>query len=305
MYETIIIGGGIAGLTSAIYASRKQMKYEIIATEFGGQFNVNGEILNYPGVVQTTGPDFVKTMQIQAEVNNIKVKNETVLNITKENKHFLVKTKKKTYKSKTVILASGARARKLNVNGEEEFFGKGVTYCSICDGPLFAGKDVAIIGGGNAALEAVDFMKKIAKKIHLIVYGDKLNAFEYLIDNVTKNKKVKIHYNADTTEISGNQFVESVTYTNTKTNKKSKIKAGGVIIEIGRIPNTEFVKNFVKLDKAGHIKIDCTTSTSTPGIFAAGDCSSAQEYQIVIAAGQGAMALIKASKYIANQNNKK
>jgi thioredoxin reductase len=273
------------------------MKYKIVGSEFGGQFMVSGEVLNYPGIVETTGIDFANTMKEQLKFNDVEPVLETVQTITKHDNVFSVTTDKNTYETKSIIVASGARARTLDVKGEDEFARKGVTYCSICDGPLFAGRKVAIIGGGNSALEAVDFMKDIASEIHLLVRGDKLKGFEYLIENVVDDPKVTIHYNATTTEISGDGFVTGVQYT--QDNETKNLDVEGVIIEIGRIPNTDFLEGVVALDDSKHIIIDCQTRTSVPGIFAAGDCASGYEYQYVISAGQGSMALIKAAKYLA------
>jgi alkyl hydroperoxide reductase subunit F len=297
MYDTIIIGAGIAGLTAAIYASRKRMNYEIIASEFGGQFLESGEVLNYPGIVETTGAELQSIMEKQAEYNNIKVVPEMVTTVKRQGDDFKVVTDKNEYHSRTVIIAAGARARKLNVPGEDRLANKGVTYCSICDGPLFAGMDVAIIGGGDAALEAVDFMKDIASKIYVVTIGGKFTAHEYLQEKVVNNPKVEVLFNAKTTEILGGDFVEGLKYE--QDGREKTLKVRGVIIEIGRTPNTEVFKDFIELDDHDHIKIDCQTRTSIPGVFAAGDCASGHEYQYVIAAGQGCMALIKAAKYLA------
>ncbi len=300
MHDTIIIGAGIAGLTAAIYASRKRMDFKIISSDFGGQFMVSGEVLNYPGIVKTTGADFSDTLEKQMKFNGVKVDTETVTAVSKSSKGFKVTTNKANYDTKTVIIATGARARKLNVPGEIKFANKGVAYCSICDGPLFAGKAVAVIGGGNAALEAVDFLKNIVSKTYLLVLEDKFNAHEYLIEAVKKNQKVEVIFNAKTKEITGDKFVTGLVYE--QDGKEKKLDVRGVIIEIGRVPNTELFKGFVKMDDHGHIDVDCHTYTNVPGVFAAGDCASGHEYQYVIAAGQGCMALLKAARYIANQD---
>ena len=299
MYDTIIIGAGIAGLTAAIYASRKRMKFEIISADFSGQFMQSGEILNYPGIVKTTGAEFSKIMEEQMKFNDVKIKAENVKNIEKKGTNFIVVTDRKKYETKTVIIATGARPRKLNVPGEDKFANKGVTYCSICDGPLFKGKDVAVIGGGDAALDAVDFLKDIVSKINMIVIGDKVTGHEYLQERVKKNKKVKVFFNAKTTEILGDKFVTGIKFE--QDGKEKQLKVQGVIVEIGRVPNTEFAKELVELDEHGHILIDCQGHTKVAGIFAAGDCASGHEYQYVIAAGQGCMALIKAARYLANK----
>ncbi|MFP4112542.1 MAG: NAD(P)/FAD-dependent oxidoreductase [Candidatus Woesearchaeota archaeon] len=297
MYDTIIIGAGIAGLTAAIYASRKKMKFEIFATEFGGQFMVSGEVLNYPGIVSTTGIEFAKIMKEQMVYNHVKVKAETVISIKRLKKSFKVKTTQNSYTTRTIIIATGARPRKLEIPGENNFSKKGVTYCSICDGPLFQGMDVAVVGGGDAALEAVDFMKDIASKIYLLVKDNKFRAHEYLQERVKRNPKVKVMFNSATKEILGDSMVSAIRYEQNKMQKK--LFVNGVIIEIGRVPNTEPFKGLVKMDDTGHILIDCMTHTSVPGIFAAGDCAAGHEYQYIIAAGQGCMALIKAARYMA------
>lgn len=299
MYDTIIIGAGIAGMTAAIYASRKRMNFEIISSVFGGQFLESGEVLNYPGIKKTTGSEFSSKMKEQLEFNKVNVIEDTVTKIEKTDEGFKVIAKEKEYETKTVIVATGARARKLKVPGEDKFAKKGVTYCAICDGPLFSGKDVAVVGGGNAALEAVDFIKDIVNKIYLLVIGDELTGHEYLQERVKENDKVEIVFEAETKEILGDDFVQGLIYS--QKGEEKKIDLQGVIIEIGRVPNTDNFKDILELDKHGHIEIDCQGRTKVPGIFAAGDCASGHEYQYVIAAGQGCMALIKAARYLANK----
>lgn len=297
MYDLIIIGAGICGLTAAIYAARKKMKFEIVSSEFGGQIMSSGEILNYPGIIKTTGFEFISILEKQMEFNKVKVKIETAKEIKKEGSNFRVITNKNEYGTKTVVIATGSSPRKLNVPGEKEFAKKGVTYCSICDGPLFSDMDVAVVGGGNSALEAVYFLKDIASKIYIIVLNNKFIAHGYLTEQVMKNPKVEVIFNAKTKEILGDKLVTGIKYE--QQGKEKKLQVKGVIIEIGRMSNTEPFKNIVKLDEEGHIFIDCQTRTSVPGIFAAGDCASGHEYQYVISAGQGCMALLKSAKYLA------
>jgi thioredoxin-disulfide reductase len=299
IYETIIIGAGIAGATAAIYASRKRMRFELISPDAGGQMMASGDILNYPGIVKTTGVEFSDAIEKQLQFNGVKLKKESVRAVKKKGKNFIVTTDKGEYETKTLIIATGARSRKLNVPGEEKFARKGVAYCSICDGPLFSGKRVAVVGGGNAALEAADFMKEIASKIYVIVIGEKFIGHAYLMEKIKSNPKVETIFEAETLEITGDKLVKGLKY-----RRKGNIKdilVDGVIIEIGRVPNTDLFKDVVKTEPDGHIAIDCQMNTSVPGIFAAGDCASGHEYQYVIAAGQGCMALLKAARYIANQ----
>ena len=300
MYEVIIIGGGIAGSTAAIYAARKKMEFLFVTDKLGGQFLESGEILNYPGVVKTTGADFSGVFEEQLKFNNVEPKvGEKITKIEKIDNGFRVLSDKGSYESKAVIIATGSHPKKINVPGEKEFFNKGVTYCSICDGPLFSGKTIAIIGGGNSALEGVDFTKNIAKKIYLMNITKDFNAHEYLIEKVKSYKNVEIIHEAKTTKISGDKFVNAITYE--KEGKENKLDVEGVIIEIGRTPNTAFVEGFLDLDDHKHITIDCQTNTSVEGVFAAGDCSSVHEYQYTIAAGQGCISLLKAARYLASK----
>lgn len=297
--ETIIIGAGMAGLSAAIYASRKRMNYKIIAPEFGGQFLVSGEILNYPGIVETTGIELSSIMKKQMEANQVEITNEYVKSIEKDDKDFKVLTDKSEYQTKSMIITTGSKPRKLNIPGEEEFARKGVTYCSICDGPLFSDMEVAVIGGGSSAMEAVDFMKNIASKIYLIVRDEKLSGHEYLMERIINDPKVEILYNTETKEILGDKTVSGIKFE--QKGKEKEINVRGVIIEIGRIPNVESFKNLVKLDEDSHIQVDCQMQTNVPGIFAAGDVASGHEYQYVISAGQGCMALLKVARYLAGR----
>ncbi|MFO8016885.1 MAG: NAD(P)/FAD-dependent oxidoreductase [Candidatus Woesearchaeota archaeon] len=299
MRECIIIGAGIAGLTAALYAQRKRMDFLLISEDFGGQLNLSGEIENYPGIVKTDGQEFEKVLKEQMDYNKVEMKEEKVTGIENSGNNFRVKTEKSDYKARSVIIASGARARKLNVPGEKEFANKGLTYCAICDGPLFPDKEVAIIGGGNAAFEAADFMLNIAKRIHLIDAADQPIAHEYLQERIKDHDKVEYINKAKVKEIYGDKMAGGIRYE--REGKEHKLDVGGVIIEIGRIPNTEPFKGLVEINDSGHIIIGCDTKTSQEGIFAAGDCASGEEYQYVIAAGQGCMALLKAARYLAGK----
>lgn len=310
MYEVIIVGGGIAGCTASIYAARKRMKFLLITKKLGGQFLESGEILNYPGIAKTDGAGFSVMFEKQLEFNGIKPNTgEEVSRVEKINPAlaskggvnggFRVISAKGGYETKTVIIATGSKPRKIGVPGEEEFANKGVTYCSICDGPLFSGKDIAVLGGGNSALEGVDFTREIARKIYLINIGKEFNAHEYLVEKVTSYKNVEIINESKTTRILGDRFVTGLEYE--RAGVLHRLDVHGVIVEIGRIPATEFLAGFLEMDEQKHILIDCQSRTSVEGVFAAGDCASGLEYQYVIAAGQGCIALLKAARYIANR----
>lgn len=301
IYETIIIGAGMGGLTAAIYAARKRMNFLIIAKEFGGQMNISGEVLNYPGIVKTTGSELRSIMQKQMEFNQFEVnEGEEVVKVEKKGDIFNVNTDKDKYQAETLIVASGSSPKKLKVTGEEKYANRGVHYCAICDGPLYKNRNVAIIGGGNSALEAADFMLKIANKIYLIDIAEKLKAHEYLIERIKNKKNVEVINSAKITEIFGEKFVEGIKYI--KNEEEKELKVDAVFVEIGRIPNIDYIKDLVELDEDNHIKIDCQTKTSIPGVFAVGDVSDVHEYQYIISAGQGCLALLKAAKYLTEKN---
>ncbi len=297
-YETIIIGAGIAGITAGIYAARKKMNFLVIAEEFGGQMNISGEVLNYPGIITTTGGELRSILKKQVEFNGFSInEGEKVEQVKKSGKMFAVKTDKGSYSTYTVIVATGSSPKKLNVPGEAEFANKGVHYCAICDGPLYTQKKVAIIGGGNSALESVDFMKDIAQKIFVINIEEQFTAFQYLVDRLAGMKNVEVINKAETIGITGEKFVSGITYLKNK--QENNLAVDGVFIEIGRTPNVEIVKDLLELNKHQHIIVDCQTQTSVPGVFAAGDVANVHEYQYIISAGQGCIALIKAAKYLA------
>ena len=300
MHEVTIVGAGIAGCTAAIYAARKRMDYALISETFGGQFLESGEILNYPGVTRTDGEVFSELFERQLEFNKVKpMLGEKIKKIEKIDGGFSLETGKNRYESKTVIIATGSRPMKLGVPGEDEFANKGVTYCSVCDGPLFPDKTIAIIGGGNSALQGVDFTKNVARQIYLLNINEEFTAHEYLVEKAKAYENVTVINKARTTRITGGPFVKGITYE--REGKEVRLAVDGVIIEIGRSPNTDFVKGFLELDERRHIKIDCQGQTSVEGVFAAGDCASGQEFQYVIAAGQGCIALLKAARYLANR----
>jgi thioredoxin reductase (NADPH) len=296
MYDVVIIGAGIGGLTAAIYAARKKMDYIILGSEFGGQFNESGEVLNYPGIVKTTGIEFSNIMREQMKFNGVDIKSETAQHIEEHDGFYTIHTDKGNYETKTIIIATGARPRKLEIKGEDEFYNKGLTYCAICDGPLFTGKDVAVVGSGSSALEAVEFLKDIANKIYLVIRGDHMKGHEYLQEEAKNNDKVEIIYNAPTREVVGDGMVTCLKYE--QDGEEKTLHVEGVFGQIGRIPNTEFL-SIVDKNDFGYVKVDKAMHTSKEGIYAIGDCADVTEHQYVISAGQGCSALIEASRFIA------
>jgi thioredoxin reductase len=298
MNDVIIIGGGIAGCTAAIYASRKKSNFLLVTKDLGGQFMESGEILNYPGIVKTDGAEMAERFEKQLEANGIEpVTGEEIKSVKRIEKGFAIESDKNRYQARSLIIATGSVPRRLGVPGEKELANRGVTYCSVCDGPLFSGKKIAIIGGGNSALEAVDFTKDIVSEIVLINNTDKFNGFEYLIEKVNALDKAEVIHNAEVKEIRGGDDVESLIYE--KEGRSVDVDVDGVIIEIGRKPITGLVEGFLELTGNGHISIDCQGRTSQEGVFAAGDCASGQEFQYAVAAGQGCIAFLKAARYLA------
>lgn len=297
MRELIIIGAGIAGITAAIYAKRKGMNFLLISEDFAGQLKVAGQIENYPGLRKTNMNEMMENLRKQMEDYKIRIVYQKVREVKKKKDYFEVICDKKAFLTKSIIIATGARARELNAEGEKNFIGFGLTYCAVCDGPLFKNKEVAVIGGGDGGLEAAEFLLKIARKIYLLTL-EKITAQKILERRVLSHKKVKVIEYAEVKKILGEKFVNGLEYLDLKTKKLKKLKVEGIFVEIGRVPNTEIFKNLVKLDFDQHIIINQKGETSCPGIFAAGDCTNSHEYQLIIAAGQGALALLKAARYL-------
>ncbi|MFH0839627.1 MAG: FAD-dependent oxidoreductase [Candidatus Omnitrophota bacterium] len=296
MFDIIIIGAGPAGITASVYAARKKTKVLVITVDIGGQAAWSGDIENYTGYQFITGPDLAEKFEEHLRHYDVAVKeNEAVLALTKKGETIEVKTKKGTYESKTAIIASGKRSKELNVRGEKEYRNRGLTYCATCDGPLFSGKDVAIIGGGNSALDAALQMINIASRVYIVDVNPKLGGDPVMREKVVNSAKVTIMSNASVSEIKGEKTVRSI---KVKTNSTEKeIPVQGVFVEIGLTPNSEFTLDIEK-NTHGEIKVNCYNETSIPGIFAAGDVTDVPEKQIIIAAGEGSKAALSAFRYL-------
>lgn len=299
LYDLIIIGAGPAGITASVYAARKRMNFLVVTKDIGGQTAWSGDIENYTGYQFITGPDLTAKFEEHMKKYNIQLKeNEEVAGISKEGDLVLVKTNKDAYEAKTAIIASGKRSRELGVPGEKEFKNRGLTYCATCDGPLFAGKEVAVIGGGNAGLEATIQLIKIAKHIYLIDIGPKLTGDAILQEKVEQSKNVTVFNNTRVTAVVGDKMVSGMRV-NTK-GKEKTLSLQGIFVEIGLIPNSAFAKELSK-NEHGEIKVNCYNETNIPGIFAAGDVTDVPEKQIIVAAGEGAKAALSAFRYLAKQ----
>lgn len=297
MYDLIIIGAGPAGITASVYASRKRMNFLIITKDIGGQAALSGDVENYTGYQFITGPELAAKFEEHMRRFDIELKeNEEVTEVKKINNTVYVRTNKGTYESKSVIIASGKRSRELNVPGEKEFKNRGLTYCATCDAPLFAGKEVAVIGAGNSALDAALQLMRIAKHIYIINITSALGGDAIMRQKVEKSEIVTIFNNSRVSAVLGNRMVKAIKIKSQ--DKEETIAVEGVFVEIGLIPNSEFAKD-VEKNSAQEIKVNCYNETNLAGIFAAGDVTDVPEKQIIIAAGEGAKAALSAFQYLA------
>jgi len=301
MVDVLIIGGGISAHTSAIYAARATLDTLVVSEYELDQLSTTTLVENFPGFPEgVMGPELIKNCKKQAEKFGAKYVRERVKEIKKIKGGFEVKADK-TYSAKTVIIATGARAKTLNVPGKDKYFGKGVAVCATCDAALYRGKIAAIIGGGDAAMEDALALSKFAKQVIIVHRRGEFRASKIMVDRIKKDKKIKVVWNSGLKEIKGNQFVSSMVVEDVKTGKETELKLNGVFFAIGHVPNTEFVKKLVKLDKKGYILASRKRETSVSGIFAAGDVQDTQLFwQAITAAGSGCEAALSAQKYTQN-----
>ena len=296
MYDLIIIGAGPAGITASVYAARKRMNFIVISQDIGGQTAWTGDIENYTGYQFITGPDLTAKFEEHLKKYGIELKeNEEVKNISKKDNTVLIKTDKGSYEAKTAIIASGKRSRELGVPGEKEFKNRGLTYCATCDGPLFGGRDTAVIGGGNSGLDACLQLIRIANKVYLINVTAELTGDPIMQEKVRASDKVTVMNNTKVTAVLGEKLVSGIKV-KTK-DKEETLSVQGVFVEIGLVPNAEFTKDIDK-NEFGEIKVDSYNRTNSPGIFAAGDVTDVPEKQIIIAAGEGSKAALSAFRYL-------
>jgi alkyl hydroperoxide reductase subunit F len=296
LYDVIIIGAGPAGITAAVYAARKRMQVLVVTVDIGGQTAWSGDVENYTGYQFVSGPELAQKFEEHLRAYGIALReNEPVQGISKDGDIVVVATAHGRYRAKSCIIASGKRSRELNVPGEVEFKNKGVTYCATCDGPLFTGKDVAVIGGGNSGLDAALQLTKIARHIDLITNQSALGGDQILREQVTKSPLVAVHTDVTVKAIRGDRFVRSLVISQSGVEKT--LAVSGIFVEIGLVPNTDFA-TIVDKNQWGEIIVTKNNETSVPGIFAAGDVTDVPEKQIIIAAGEGSKALLAAYKYL-------
>lgn len=301
MFDLIIIGCGPAGMTAAVYAARKQLNILLVTEDFGGQPMLTLGIENYMGYQFVTGPELMAKFQEQVEKSPIQTEYEAVKKIKRlDNGTFTVITEEHEYATKTVIVASGKRPKRLQIPGESQFIGRGVSYCATCDGPLYSGNTVAVVGGGNSAVQAAIEMSTVAKKVYLVVRNG-YEADPILVDKIRKLVNVEELFGYESKTILGDKFVERYVITDLHTGQDTTLTVEGIFVEVGLWPNSEFIQGLVDVTVQGEIKVDCRTSTNVPGIFAAGDVNDGPDKQIVIAAGDGAKALLSAYHYLLYQ----
>ena len=302
MLDLAIIGSGPAGYTAGIYASRASLKPVLFeGLESGGQLMLTTDVENYPGFDSgIMGPDLMQIFKKQAERFGTEIKTETINSIKKIDGGFSLKSAKETYEFKSVIISSGASAKWLDVKGEKELQGHGVSACATCDGFFFKEKEVIVVGGGDSAMEEALFLTKFATKVYIVHRRDSFRASKIMQDRVLGNDKIEVLWNKEVTEIHGSESVESVSLSDTKDGSSSEVNIDGVFMAIGHTPNVDFLAGLVELDEKGYVKTGFTTETSTsvPGVFAAGDVADSIYRQAVTAAGTGCQAAIDAERWL-------
>jgi alkyl hydroperoxide reductase subunit F len=299
MYEIIIVGGGPAGMAAAVYAARKRLNTLLVTSDIGGQVNWTTGVENYLGYQFIEGADLIA--KFQQQVNQFPIDQKIGTKVTQikkiENSFEVVSETGEKFQGKVVLLASGKRPRRLNVAGEIELTGRGVTYCAICDGPVFTGQKVAVIGGGNSAIEATLDMVKIAEHVDMVSVTP-LTGDPIMIEKLANANNLTIYTNYQTEKVLGQGLVEGLIIKDNKTGNSRQLDDTGIFIEIGLVPNSDMVKDLVKLNRDGEVLVNCSCETEVPGLFAAGDVTTVPEKQIVIAAGEGAKASLQAHRYL-------
>ncbi|HEX8947157.1 MAG TPA: FAD-dependent oxidoreductase [Candidatus Paceibacterota bacterium] len=297
LHDLIIIGGGPAGIAGGVYAARKQLSTVLLAQELSGQSIVSEGIENWIGTVKISGADLAKAMREHLEAYKRDIvevrEGERVVSLVRDGEHFRVTTASgATFTARAVLVASGASRRKLEVPGAAQFEHKGVTYCASCDGPLYAGADVAVIGGGNAGFETAAQLLAYAKSVTLVHRSSEFRADPVTVAQILKHPNMRALKNTEPVEVRGNQFVSGLVVRNKETGETSELPVTGVFVEIGVLPNSDFAKDLLGLDEVGHIRVDARTQrTTVEGIWAAGDCTDELYHQNNIAAGDAVKAI--------------
>nr|WP_312214036.1 thioredoxin-disulfide reductase [Clostridioides sp.] len=303
MKDVIVIGAGPAGLTAALYAVRAGLTVTVYEKSvYGGQVTGTAEVENYPSIRKISGFDFANNIYNQSISQGVEINFEEVEKIEDKGNYKVVKTSSGDHESKTVIIANGVERRKLGCKGEKEFTGKGVTYCATCDGAFFKNQDVAIVGGGNTALEDALFLANNCSKVYLIHRRDSFRGDKILIDAVLKRENIEIIYDSGVDEITGDTKVREIKIKNLKDDSISTITVDGIFVAIGLEPKNQMFSNILELDKSGYIVADESCTTKVEGVFVAGDNRTKFLRQIITAASDGAIAAVQAANYVNTGN---
>lgn len=295
-YDCIVIGAGPAGIIACVYLARKQVDFFLISEDIGGQVGKSSVVENCPSYKSVAGVELAKKMQEKLEGYEFERRMERAERLRKDGEYFVATARSGEYWAKSVILATGARPRKLGIPGEKEFEGRGVTYCATCDAPLFKGKQVAVIGGGNTGLETAIQLSALATKVYLLDIKDKLSGDKVLVDKVRGLANVEIIGGAKTLEISGGQVVEKIRME--KNGQARDLAIQGIFVSIGYLPNTEVAEGLADTNERKEWTVDDYQRTNVPGLFAAGDCTDKPYKQIATAAGEGCTAALAAYDYL-------
>jgi NADH-dependent peroxiredoxin subunit F len=299
LYDVIIIGSGPAGMTAAIYSARKGLKTLVLSKDVGGQLNISAELENYPGYSYIAAPELIEHFEdhvVRFDITRVIGEEVSELDITDKIKIIHTRAGNR-YQGRTVIIASGKYPRPLGVPGEEHFLGKGVAYCATCDAPFYKDKIVAVVGGGNSALEAAGELQRWATHVYLIVRAH-YSADDILVDRVTRLEKVEVLLGYETLEILGAQHVTGVRVRDQASGQERTLNLEGIFVEIGLLPNSSFAMDVLEFNERGEIIVDCQTHTGVPGVFAAGDVTNVADKQVIVAAGEGAKAALRAHEYL-------
>ncbi len=300
MVDVLILGGGPAGLTAALYAARGNMETVVVERgTLGGQISLTDDVENYPGFPKgVSGPQLADLFLEQAERFGAKIEYAEIAEVKHEDGVFKLIGPGKSFEGRSLVLAAGADYRRLGVPGEKEYTGRGVSYCATCDGAFFRDKPIAVVGGGDAAVEEAVFLTKFASKVTLIHRRDKLRASAIAQDRAFKNEKIEFLWDTVVTAIEGGQTVERLQLKNVKTEESSTFEVPGIFVFVGHIPNTHLVKGLVDMDEHNLVVVDPTMRSSVPGLYACGDCRVGTVRQLVQSAGDGAAAAINAIHYV-------
>ena len=301
MYDVVIIGAGPAGYTAGIYCSRARHNTLLISGILpGGQLMNTTDVENYPGFSDgIMGPDLMTVMRKQTEKMGTKIVDDEVTSVDFKTKPLKVKTASEEFDAKAVIVCTGANPRKIGLDGEQTFAGKGVSYCATCDGAFFKDQDLIVVGGGDSAMEEATFLTKFASTVHIVHRREEFRASKIMQERALANEKIKVHFNCTVKDIQGDEKFQKVILNNTKTNEDEILEAGGLFVAIGHEPNSSMFQGQLELDENGYVIIKNNTETSIPGVFCAGDVHDHRYRQAVTAAGFGCMAAIDVDKYIA------